>query len=122
MLPMMRRVLAGFVVALGGCGPIAYVGTVSHDASRAVEAAREVHADTLSPYYWTRALLYLHMAREVAGHADFQGANRFGRLSAQAAEIARGEALAFKADPASRPYLDSPATPAPLAPAKPVAP
>ena len=26
------------------------------------------------------------MAREVAAHADFQGANRFGRLAAEAAE------------------------------------
>jgi len=99
---MTRRVCRGhrarLCVALAltfagaGCGPIGYVGTVSHRAADAVDAARAAGADTLAPYWWTRATQYLAMAREVAAHADFQGANRFGRLAAEAAEQARAEA------------------------------
>jgi hypothetical protein len=41
------------------------------------------------------------MSREVAAHADFQGANRFGRLATEAAKHAREEAeVAAKAGPA----------------------
>jgi hypothetical protein len=87
---MVRWVLALAVVA--GCGPIAYVGQVTRDASSKVDHARALQADKYSPYWWTRATTYLRMAREVAAHADFQGANRFGRLSAEAADKAAAEA------------------------------
>jgi len=65
------------LVLLVGCGPVAYVGQVTIKADDAVEAARAAEADKYSPYYWTRATQYLYMARDVAGHADYQGANRF---------------------------------------------
>ena len=93
---------------------------------RVRDKAREAQAQKYSPYYWTRAKLYLHMAREVAAHADFQGATRFGRLATEAAELAEAEA----SDPAKRPVnpmATAPAkeaTPAPAneqAPAKPKA-
>ncbi len=88
---MRGLVLAG---VLGACGPVAYIGQVTIRADDAVEAARQAQADRYSPYWWTLATEYLHMAREVAGHADFQGANHFGRLATEAAEHARGEAEA----------------------------
>ena len=53
------------------------------------------------------------MAREVAGHADFQGANHFGRLAADAAEKAAVEAKLAEKDPSRRP-LEQPT----VAPAK----
>jgi hypothetical protein len=82
------------VVALSGCGPIEYVTQVTRGASNAVAAARAANAEKLSPYYWTRAVEYLHQARVLAAHSDFQAANRFGRLSTEAANKAREEALA----------------------------
>lgn len=101
MRPMRRWVLALAVMA--GCGPIAYVNQVTRDASTKVDRARELGADKYSPYWWTRATTYLRMAREVAAHADFQGANRFGRLSAEAADKAAEEAEAAARDPSKRP-------------------
>lgn len=112
MLGMRRRMLAlalvglvGLVGLLASCGPVAYVHQVTFDADGAVAAARRAHADKYSPYWWTRATLYLEMAHEVAGHADFQGANRFGRLAADAARKAQAEAELGAQDPSKLPYL-----------------
>lgn len=88
---------------LSGCGPIAYIKQVPYDAAGKVEHARSLGADKLSPYWWTRAVVYLHMARDVAGHADYQGANHFGRLSSEAAEKAAEESEAASRDPSRRP-------------------
>ncbi len=102
MMQPMRAVL--FVVAvLTGCGPIAYVNQVTREASTKVDRARELEAEKWSPYWWTRATTYLRMAREVAAHADFQGANRFGRLAAEAADKAIFEAE----NPAKRPRYET---------------
>jgi hypothetical protein len=90
-------------VALAGCGPIVYVSEVSRHASDAVDTARAAHADKYAPYWWTRATQYLEQAREVAAYADFQGANRFGRLAAEAADKATEEALIAARDPSKRP-------------------
>ena len=76
MLVRMRWVLFAMLAA---CGPVAYVSQTTMQAASAVEEARAAGADRYSPYWWTRATQYLHMSREVAAHADFQGANRFGR-------------------------------------------
>jgi len=91
---MRNRVIAlAAVVALGaGCGPVAYINQVTRDASSKVDRARELEAEKYSPYWWTRAITYLRMAREVEAHADHQGATRFGRLSSEAAEKAAAEA------------------------------
>ena len=94
---------ASCLAVVGGCGPIAYVNEVTRRASDAVEAARAVQADKYAPYYWTRATQYLHQAREKAAHSDFQGANRFGRLAAEAGEIATTEATIAAKDPSKRP-------------------
>jgi hypothetical protein len=115
MLPMRRWVLA--LVLAAGCGPIAYVQNVTLGAQSAVDSAKAAQADKYSPYYWTRATQYLHMAREVAAHADFQGANKFGRLATEAAKLAEAEAI----DPAKRPVNPMEAAPAKeggIAPAK----
>src|SRR5882724_10291904 len=97
MMRAMSRVV--FLACLAACGPVAYVRQVTMTADSAVEDARAAKADKFSPYYWTRAINYLHMAREVAGHADFQGANKFGRLAAEAAVHAKEEAEIGAQDP-----------------------
>jgi hypothetical protein len=106
------------------------VSEVTRRATDAVEAARSVHADKYAPYWWTRATQYLHKAHEVAAHADFQGANRFGRIATEAAQKAAEEATLAARDASRRP-LDLPPdvapakerSPAPApAPAAPVAP
>ena len=103
-------VLALLALLTAACGPIRYIGDVTRGASTAVDQARDAHADRYSPYHWTRAVQYLHAAREDAARADWQGANHFGRLSRESAELATNESeVAAKED--GRP-------PAKVAPAK----
>jgi sRNA-binding protein len=117
--------LALVALAGAGCGPVRYLGQV-HRADAAVDAARAAHADRYAPYWWTRATQYLHKARELAGHADFQGANRFGQLAADAASLAEQEAVVARKAGTERPARPGddkrPIAPAsdtsPLAPAK----
>ncbi|MBZ5728688.1 MAG: DUF4398 domain-containing protein, partial [Acidobacteriia bacterium] len=107
---MCRRVCRGralsLVAVLGlaaaGCGPVRYVSDVGR-AAAAVEDARAAQAEKYAPYWWTRATEYLHKAREVAAYADFQGANRFGRLATEAANKATEEAQIAEKDPSKRP-------------------
>jgi len=91
------------VLALAACGPIAYVNQVTRGASDSVEKARAAQADKYAPYYWTRATQYLRQAKVLASHADFQGANRFGRLADEAAKQAIVEAGEAAKDPSKRP-------------------
>jgi len=103
MMPSMLRVV--LLACLAACGPVAYVQQVTFNADSKVEEARAAKADKWSPYWWTRATVYLHMARERAGHADFQAANRFGRLAAEAAVEAKREGEIGEQDPSKLPYL-----------------
>ena len=112
-LMTMRRLSIVIALALGACGPIAYVNEVTRKASDAVDAARAMQADKYSPYYWTRANQYLHQAKVLAAHADFQEANRYGRLANEAASNAIVEAQAAAKDPSKRPLeLDKKLAPA----------
>ena len=122
--PRLSALAVALAVALAGCGPVTYVGQVTRRASSAVDAARAAQAETYAPYWWTRATQYLHKAREVAAHADFQGANRFGRLAAEAAIQAEADARIAAKDPSKRPRGAAPdivparTTDAPIAPAR----
>jgi len=98
-----RRLGLVVLLFLGACGPIAYVNEVTRKASDSIDAARAAQADKYSPYYWTRATQYFHQARVLAAHADFQGANRFGRLASEAADKAVVEAAEAAKDPSKRP-------------------
>lgn len=91
----------------GGCGPIEYINQVTRKASSQVAAAEAANADKYSPYYYTRAVLFLGRAREEAAYADYQAANRFGRLAYEAAELAREEAIRRAADPSDKTYIDA---------------
>lgn len=99
-------------LALAACGPLRYVSGVSGDASDAVEEARQAKAETLAPYWWTRAVEYLARARHEAAEADWQAANRFGRLAREAAETAVKEAAAAASDPSRRLLIEPAVAPA----------
>lgn len=119
--------VAVVLFAITACGPITYVSEVTRGAQNAVDQARSQEADKYSPYYWTRAVEYLHASREDVARADFQGANRFGRLAREAAELAANEAEVARKDHRAAPSLAPAkdlATPAPqkLAPVKDEAP
>lgn len=89
-----------------------YVRGVSGDADDAVEAARQADAETLAPYWWTRATTYLARARHEAADADWQAAHRFGRLAEEAARKAVDEAAKAKRDPSLRPLEEPRVAPA----------
>lgn len=101
---MLASMRVALLVALVACGPVVYVSEVTRNASDAVDAARAAHADKYSPYYWTRATEYLHEAREAGARADFQAANRYGRLATEAANQAASESAKH---PAERPAVDT---------------
>ena len=103
----MRRLWV--LVVLAACGPVTYINEVTRRASTAVEDARAAQADKYAPYYWTRAVEYLHQARVIAAHADYQGATRFGRLATEAAQLATEEAKLAKKDPSRLPSDQKPA-------------
>ena len=118
MMQGMRRVVLALALA-SGCGPVAYINQVPRDAAQKVEQARALNAAKYSPYWWTRATEYLRMAREVAGHADYQGANKFGRLSSEAAAVAITESEERSKDPSKMPVNPNDTAPATgIAPAK----
>ena len=94
----MIRILV-LILLTGSCGSIVYINDVTRTAGSSVEAARAAEADRYSPYYWTRAEQYLLKARERAAHADFQAANRYGRLAAAAAQLAEQEAVSARMNP-----------------------
>lgn len=102
------------VVSATACGPIAYVSEVTGRASTSVDAARAAKADKYAPYYWTRATQYLHQARVKAAKSDWEGANRFGRLAAEAGDQAVIDAQIAEKDPSKRPLELKPE----IAPAK----
>ena len=87
--------MAGLVMCLAGCGPIEYITIVTFEASRAVAAAKGVHADKLAPYEYTAAVEYLHKARELGGYSRYHQSVNFGRKSRdfghQAFEMSRGK-------------------------------
>jgi hypothetical protein len=90
------------VVLLSGCGPIEYVNQVTRTGADAIEVARRQNAPVAAPYWWTRALLYHHKAKDQAAHAGFGAANRYGRIAIEAAEKA-AEAAAQKPAPMKAP-------------------
>ncbi len=105
-LRLARRLgLLAVLAGAGACGPIGYVSRVTLGASSAVEQAQAAGADKGSPYWYTRAQLFLRQARIEAADADFEAANRFGRLAEEAAKAATAETTANGGTPASGPEV-----------------
>ncbi len=93
-----------------GCGSVLYVNQVTRKASTSVEAAKAAEADVYAPYHYTLAVHYLRKSREEAAAADFQAANRFGRMSHKAAETARELAVERAANPGDTSWKPPPGT------------
>ncbi|OJH41031.1 DUF4398 domain-containing protein [Cystobacter ferrugineus] len=95
----MKRLLVLLAVAgaLSGCGPIK---STSHllDAEVQIQAARTAGAETLAPYEWTAANLYIHKAREEVSYSDYQSGVDFAEKAARYAAEAREKALAVAND------------------------
>ena len=110
-VPVNAVLIAALCALLGACGPIGYVSQVTIKADASVAAARTADAQTYAPYWYTRAIEYLHKAREEAAYADFQAANRFGRRAHEAAVKAEKLALKRAADPTSKDWMPPPGAP-----------
>ena len=85
----MRPVALLVAIALGGCGPIEYISTVTFEASKAVQEAKASRAPELAPYEYTAAVEYLHKAREVGGYARYHEAIEFGKKARDYGQIGR---------------------------------
>lgn len=94
---MTTRLLAlGLLVAgMAACGPVQSTAYLL-DAEVQIQAARTAGAETLSPYEWTSANLYLTKAREEVGYSDYEVAVRFAEKAARFAADARAKAMAAK--------------------------
>jgi hypothetical protein len=103
----LRRAIAFAALALAACGPVTYIRQVTRAANDDVEAARQAHAPTLAPYWYTLAVEYLAKAREEAGQSDYQAANRLGRKASLAARRAIEVALASSKRDAPPPPTES---------------
>lgn len=90
--------VVALIATATACGAVGYVSRVTLSASSSVEAAEVVNAEQYAPYEYTRAKEYLHKAREEASYADFQAANRFGKLAHEAAVEARKLSVARAAN------------------------
>lgn len=84
---MVKRFLFAVVCALllAACGPVDYLNTVTLKATRAVADAQAANAEKLAPYEYWSALIYLQMAREKVGYADYEDAVDYGEKSEKAA-------------------------------------
>jgi hypothetical protein len=92
-IPWKSLRIAGLALAVGGCGPVQYLTTVSQSASAEVAAAKSANAEKYAPFEYTAAVAYLHKAREEEGYADHQAAVKFGRLARDHAIKARKIAI-----------------------------
>jgi hypothetical protein len=111
LVPVNAVLIAALCALLGACGPIGYVNQVTIKADASVAAAKTAGAETYAPYWYTRALEYLHKAREEAAYADFQAANRFGRRAHEAAVKAEKLTLKRAANPSNKDWMPPPGAP-----------
>lgn len=90
----MRLLLAILALsALAGCGPIQSTSRLM-DADVAIEAARVAGAPQTSTYEFTLAEAYLYKAREVAGYAQYEAANRYSARARDYGNEAKKNAMA----------------------------
>jgi hypothetical protein len=64
-----------------GCGPVQYLTRVDSRAASALEEAAQEGAEEKAPYEYTKAVAYLHKAREDAHHSYYQSAVDWGSRS-----------------------------------------
>lgn len=80
---------AGLVAA--SCAPVQSATVISR-AEEELRTARLAGADTLAPYEYTKADLYLKMAKERQGFSDFEAAKVFAEEAQRLAVTAKQNA------------------------------
>lgn len=76
------------VLGLAACGPIqATQGILG--AENSLEQTRLQHSYTYAPYEYTKARLYLRMAKQTEGHSQFQAAARYANNAKKYSDHAR---------------------------------
>ena len=80
------------LLALNGCGPFLSTRDLL-DAEVQIEAARTAGAEKLAPYELTAAKLYLHKAREVVGHSDYEAGVAFAGKASKYAREAKNRSV-----------------------------
>ena len=83
---MKRLILLLF--GLVACGPIQTTQGII-GAQNSLKETRLQHAYTYAPYEYTKARLYLKMAKEREGRSDFQAATRFARTAKRYSDAAQ---------------------------------
>ena len=79
--------VVGLIALLGACGPT-HFSIHSVSASRHVEQARHMGAETLAPYEFRMAVSHLDKAREEAGKAEYHDAVKLARIANEQAQKA----------------------------------
>lgn len=84
----MRTLSVAAFLAFSACAPIQATTAISR-ASEELRTARLAGADDLAPYEFTKADLYLKMAKERQGFSDFEGAQFFAEQAEKFAVAAK---------------------------------
>lgn len=75
--------VAVVIAVTGACGSIG-ASTAIHDAARELAEARQHKADEYAVYYYSRAEIYLQKAKKLNGMGQYQAAQEYARVSAEA--------------------------------------
>lgn len=89
----MRNGLALLIAAVAGasCAPIQSATAISR-AEEELRTAQFAHADEWAPYEYTKADLYLKMAKERQGFSDFEAAKEFAEEAQRLASTSKDSA------------------------------
>lgn len=86
-----RALILGIGIAVVSCAPIQSATVISR-AEEELRTARLAGADQLAPYEFTKADLYLKMAKERQGFSDFEAAKMFAEEAQRLAVAAKQNA------------------------------
>lgn len=88
---MRVRLVMALTVGVAACAPIQSATVISR-AEEELRTARLAGADDLAPYEFTKADLYLKMAKERQGFSDFEAAKVFAEEAQRLALTAKQNA------------------------------
>lgn len=96
----MPRRIATYLGLIGvslvlSCGPVEYLSVVSGRAALLLSQARAEGAESKAPYEFSKAQIYLDLAKDDAGRGCFQSAIEWGKRSQ---DCARRALALIKAD------------------------
>ena len=76
------------LLGLAACGPIQTTQGII-GAQNSLKQTRLQHSYTYAPYEYTKARLFIRMAKQTEGRSQFQAATRYSRKSKKYADQAR---------------------------------